>query len=310
MRPSTVSYGVAGYQATPDFAFQGWRLRIPGGPEGGQYHGFIAPDSSGWPSGVDELSPGPAAAPAGGGWWAHDSALPWQHDWGGLIMREGETLSDYVYRSPGEMRPRANASGGANVIRGYQAQRAPGFAEAPGNYRGVGFVPAFTRGAGRSNVVSYPSVSRYVVPPVSGGGVVAIPGGSPFREPVCPAWGCNGPQHPVVVQPAPPVTPTPSPTVPVTTLPPTSPAPAPTVSVNDPQCLALGMNGGPYPYCNAGGLGPIDAMAPAGSAAALPATTPDLSDWLNESTLIPNVPNMYVAIGGALAAYLLMRRKK
>jgi hypothetical protein len=149
--------------------------------------------------------------------------------------------------------------------------------------------------------------------------------GNPFPGQICPAWGCNGPPQiwnpiwrgpgatSVVQQPPPPASPAPAPVVPVTTIPPISPAPAPTVSVsNDPQCLALGMNGGPYPYCNPGGLSPIDSMTPAtGVPAAGVAAAPSssLSDWLNQSTLISSVPNMYVAIGGAIAAWMMFKKK-
>ena len=89
---------------------------------------------------------------------------------------------------------------------------------------------------------------------------------------------------------------------------------APAAVVNDPQCVALGMNGGPYPNCNVSGMTPIDSgvATPSGApavAAATPVDTSDISTWLNESTLISGVPNMYLAIGSAIAAYFLLKKK-
>lgn len=313
-RPGRVRDGMAGYAAAPDFAWSGWRLKIPGGPYGGQYHGFIGPDSSGWPAGLDEIYRQTDSV-AGLGAWGETEVSPYEHDWGGLAQREGETLSDHVYRSPGEMRPRPNASGGAHVVHGFQRRRSAGFAVAPGNYRGIGGMGLTADVPGGGTVTPYMQTPRIVHPypyPVE-----------PLRpllppHSVCPAWGCDGPPHwwgpGTVPQPAPPQLPAPAPTVPVATIPPISPAPAPTVSVsNDPQCLAMGMNGGPYPYCNAGGLSPIDSMTPAqGSPAAVaagPGASPSISDWLSESTMISSIPNMYVAAGAALAAFLLLKKK-
>lgn len=333
-RPNRVRMpeGMAGYTSAPDFAWSGWRLKIPGGPIGGQYHGFIAPDSYGWPAGHDEIYR-PAADFSGLGDVADHSLAPWDHEWGGISQAEGESLSDHVYRSPGEMRPRPNASGGANVAPGYQRRRSAGFAEAPGNYKGVGVIPPFalrTNGGSSKSVVSVPALLYHGT---------ALP--AYFPTEACPAWGCGGPRPiygatSVVAQPPPPTTPAPVATV-VSSIPPVSPAPAPTVAstpttpaaaaappamtttapaavVNDPQCVALGMNGGPYPNCNVSGMTPIDSgvATPSGAAAvaaATPVDTSDISTWLNESTLISGVPNMYLAIGSAIAAYFLLKKK-
>lgn len=121
-RPGRVrdGHGVHGYVVAPALAWAGWRLRVPGGPEGGQYHGYTGDDSD---QDVTHLS-GPESA--------------WNPVWGGIPLREGETVSDYVYRSPGEVRPRPNASGGANVLFEFQTKRSPGYAVAPGNYRALG----------------------------------------------------------------------------------------------------------------------------------------------------------------------------
>jgi hypothetical protein len=130
--------GLEGYTVAPFNAWSGWRYRIPGGPIGGQYHGFIAPDDSidgiGWPAGHDETFRA-VDNPAGlGGMPWHG----WDDTWGGIPLNEGETVSDYVYRGPAEMRPRPNASGGAHTVRAVQTRRSSGYATAPGNYRGLG----------------------------------------------------------------------------------------------------------------------------------------------------------------------------
>lgn len=143
----------------PPLAFSSWRLNIPGGPQGGQYHGFIAPDSleswaepegyqGGWPAGSSEIGPtqtrpsGHSEGPQGG-----SSAGPWDKSFGGTAFDEGQTHSDYVYRGPGETRPNPNASGGANVIAVGQVMRTPGYSEAPGNYEALGRYSPWNFGA-------------------------------------------------------------------------------------------------------------------------------------------------------------------
>jgi hypothetical protein len=194
------------YGNSPLNAWAGWRLRIPGGPQGGQYHGFVAPDDYsdwgyGWPAGHDEIFR-PIDNRAGLG------IYPWQRwdgYWRGTKMMEGQTLSDFVYRSPAELRPRANASGGVNVVSAYQLQRSAGYAVAPGSYRALGAI----------------------APPTTGPAMGPNP-----PERACPAWGCGGPPWargfpPGIVQP---VSPSPAPVV-TQPPPPTSPQPSPTVPI-------------------------------------------------------------------------------
>jgi hypothetical protein len=175
------------YKEVPPFAWSGWRLSIPGGPVGGQYHGFIGPDSSasGW------TPPGGTPAPA-------NPPSPWDHIWGGVALKEGENRSDYVYRSSAEMRPRANASGGANVISAFQTRKTAGYAEAPGNYKGLGAmvqIPSFYGNGGGYEAMDVPAApgatSTVAQPPAPGGN----PGGT------------------LVNYSVPPVSPSPSPTV-------------------------------------------------------------------------------------------------
>lgn len=157
---------LAGYLAVPPFAWSGWRLRIPGGPIGGQYHGFIAADGKGWPNGQDEISSPPTADSAAGLGDVEVTSEPWDPVWGGTVLREGQDNSDFVFRSSAEMRPRPNASGGANVVHGYQRRRSAGFAEAPGNYRALGLIPGTVlprMNAINPNIVNNPNAPRPVI---------------------------------------------------------------------------------------------------------------------------------------------------
>lgn len=185
---------IGAYSTAPMLAWSGWRLRIPGGPQGGQYHGYIASDDIvdgyGWPAGHDEIyRPIDNRQNLGIYPWHK-----WDSGWHGTPLREGETVSDMVYRSPAELRPRPNASGGINVVRGVQQQRTPGYAVAPGNYRTLGAVMQ-----------------------TSG-------------PPICPSWGCGGPRTPLSIQYLPPVSPAPSPTV-SQPPPPSSAQPSPTIPI-------------------------------------------------------------------------------
>lgn len=172
---------LAGYAPAMLPAWAGWRLRIPGGPIGGQHHGFPAPDETveymGWPAGPHEMIR-PMDNPAGLGLYPWQ---PWDPDWHGVPLMEGQTVSDYVYRSPGEVRPRANASGGVNVVAASQLARSAGYAVAPGNYRALGAI--------------MPGSLMPTDPIYHAGG-----GGAPFYpHPICPAWGCGPPpwMHPM-----------------------------------------------------------------------------------------------------------------
>jgi hypothetical protein len=272
------------YATVPPNAWSGWRLTIPGGPEGGQYHGFIAPDSlhswpggeGGWPPGGSEIGPaqhrpsGISQLPQGG-----SSKGPWDKNWGGTKFDELQTHSDYIYRGPGETRPNPNASGGANVVRGEQRERTPGYAEAPGNYKALG-------GLGI---------------PAAGEAITIVPNRQiSFRPPnyACPTWGCGAP--PIISpgptaltpQPPPPDTPAPVNTVYVYGPPPTSPAPAPTVAAS-----------------------PADYMPSQGQP--LPTTSVasfDLGSWLDSETIWSGVQNYWIVGGAAFALFAFMGRGK
>lgn len=294
------------YTKLPDhLAWSGWRLRIPGGPHGGQYHGFIAPDSSygSWPAGRSEIgyepdqwesSSGPSVPPGAG-----SSAGPWSPNWGGTALKEGEDHSDYVYRSTAEMRPRPNASGGAHVVRGMQRRKSAGYAVAPGNYRGLGAM--MYDGAGLAP--GYSIAPRPIAPvrpalpapspigpayPIVGTTFYSPPSYGPpspirYLGPPLQAPGSTGATA-IVSQPPPPGYPVSSPAVPIWSAPPISPAPSPTVDALPSDYLP---SQGQY----VPGVTPI-----------LPTTTPSpVLDWLQSDTIITGVPNWIIAAGGAFA---------
>ena len=230
------------YSTSPWLAWSGWRLRVPGGPAGGQYHGFIAPDDvvnrMGWPSNPQEIFR-PMDNPQNLGVYPWN---PWDTSMIGIPLREGETVSDFVYRGPAELRPRANASGGLNTVDAVQLQRTPGFAIAPGNYR--------TLGATAAPVMAVPTsrfgIQRIIPMPTQQGeapdqSIAFLGPPVPASHPVCPAWGCGPPPgwhdpaqyYDGTLPPAflgPPVSPAPSPVV-SQPPPPTSPQPGPTVPI-------------------------------------------------------------------------------
>jgi len=281
------------YRSAPNFAWAGWRLRVPGGPVGGEYHGYLA--------GIQ-----PEAV------------------WGGIPLHEGETLSDHVYRSPAEVRPRANASGGTNVIRSYQTLRTPGYAEAPGNYKDLGGLglmapdgqPGRTFAPG--TVAPGASTGRPRVPIRQDGDSVVR---QPFDHNICPTWGC-GPVPPQWYS-----APGPTATVPQ---PPPPTVPVVSNSVSDPTCTQPGYfrdaagnctndwhnpyslylpNYGPSPTVAAS---PSDYLPSQGQTVPgiTPAATGSFTDWLSEQTIVPGVANQWILAGGGLLAFLLLKGKR
>jgi hypothetical protein len=329
-----------GVTKAPDFAWSGWRLRIPGGPEGGQYHGFIAPDSSqsweggqgGWPGGRSEIAEGPQKRPSGHSLLPGQGSSygPWDTNWGGTAFTGGQTHSDHVgrevYRSPSEMRPRPNASGGVNVIRGEQDEATAGFAEAPGNYRGLGMMMAPTTGEPigvtpyypptRGTAVPYvpPSATppiRYLGPPIPAPGPIAPTYPTPKPSPVVytgpdvwrspylmplpspttiPSAGSGATN--VVAQP--PQFQSPGPIYMVPWTPPAvSPSPAPVVTAS------------PADYYPSQGQ-VIDGLTPGTPSA--PSAGTSFSDWLSESTIFPSIQNQWILLG-VVGAFMLMGGK-
>lgn len=331
---------LAGYTAAPPFAWSGWRLRIPGGPVGGQYHGFIGPDSAGWPNGQDEMFRADGDHSQLGD--QEMSSEPWSVLWGGTVLREGQDLSDHVYRSPAEMRPRPNASGGAHVVHAFQRRRSAGFAEAPGNYRALGAArPAVVRAAMVNP--GFAPVSHAV--PASG-----------FEPVACPSWGCGAPPRNIfpgvvqsgatstVAQPGPPTSPAPINTI-ASTLPSNSPQPSPTVAApttptvgqplpspgapwtpntsypmgmtvtdsngNLQQVIVPGMSGpGPTApvWASVVGTNTVDGGVTWEETAAGAGSTS--ASWFSQSTVIAGVPNLWIALGAGAALFFMMKGKK
>jgi hypothetical protein len=310
--------GVHGYRSAGDFAWSGWRYRIPGGPEGGQYHGFIAPDSSqaweggqgGWPGGRSEIAEGPQRRPSGHSLLPGQGSSfgPWDNNWGGTAFTGGETHSDHgdhnVYRSPSEMRPRPNASGGVNVIFGHQEERTPGYAEAPGNYRSLG----------RFGMMIAPETPYRIMPiglprplppvrypvslipadnlPLPKPAPVVFTGPDMWRPLPIPSAGSGATN--VVAQP--PAFQSPGPVYMVPwTAPPVAPAPAPTVAAS------------PADYLPSQGQ-VIDGLTP-GTPSAPSAQPASFTEWLSASTIIPGVANQWIALGG-IAAFLMLNSGK
>ena len=254
--------GMHGYVVAPALAWSGWRLRVPGGPEGGQYHGYTGDDSD---QEATMLS-GPESS--------------WNPVWGGTALLEGETVSDHVYRSPGEVRPRANASGGANVLREYQTKRTAGYAVAPGNYAALGLMPSDAALENMSRVYMRPPVRPVLpvrpLPPV----VIGWPAGA--TDITLPA-----PVN-IVAQPGP-KTPVPVYTVGVRTEPPVSPAPAPTVAASAADFLPA--QGQPLPGATA--TTPLNASG----------SVTDIGAWLQASSIWSAVPNWVLLAGAGLLLF-------
>jgi hypothetical protein len=297
---------VRGYTSSPNFAWAGWRLRIDGGPVGGQYHGYLADDGN-TPLEIQGLS------------GLGDSREGWSDVWGGTALREGDTVSDYVYRSPGEVQPRPNASGGVNTIRSLQTERRPGYAEAPGNYRYLGAVhpvPGGSTGhprrpvvlphptgasAGRpfrpgsklglmmvSDDVGTVNVVRRTPTPGASTGVPVrmLPGESVVRYAYDPrVFYSPGPTN-YVAQPPPPQAP--GGTLVAQTIPPVSPAPAPTVAAT------------PADYLPSQGQ-VVPGITPA-------ASTSSVMNWLTASSIWSAVPNGVLLAGVALGFFALSGR--
>jgi hypothetical protein len=338
---------IKGYVAAPYNAWAGWRLKIPGGPVGGQYHGYLANQnvSGEMPLEADDASP---FAGLGG-----DSRSGWSQVWHGTPLREGETLSDYVYRSPAEMPPRPNASGGVNTVRALQTMRSAGYAEAPGNYaylgahRGQRVQPRGVRGlsapitspdSGAVNVVATPKTRMLPAIRANAGDSVVM---QPIDE-LCPSWGCGinppvwpGWHYPVGLGPPGATATVPQPPPPQ--LPVVSPVTASgdcaagyyrdaagncTNDWRNPYSLYLPPTVGPSPTVPSS---PSDYLPSQGQA--VPGITPgcvtdpttglcttssssSIMDWLSASTIWASVPNGVLVAGAALAMFALGGKRR
>lgn len=345
-RPNRVAQpaSLAGYTAAPPLAWSGWRLRIPGGPVGGQYHGFIAPDSAGWPNGHDEIFRTDGDHSQLGSDDQNLTSEPWSVLWGGTVLREGQDLSDHVFRSSAEMRPRPNASGGAHVTHAFQRRRTAGFAEAPGNYRALGvarpavvrapvswvgpatiapmhnvLVPAGATLPGPATIT--PMRNIFPFPGVLQSGAtstVAQPGPPSSPSPVnvvASSTPSSSPQpSPTVAAPATPTVGQPLPTAGAAWLPNTSYPAGMTVTDSNgnlQQVVTPGTSGPSAPaWATVVGTNTIDASVTWEETAAGAASAAAAS-WFSQSTVISGVPNLWLALGaGAAVLFFMMKGKK
>jgi hypothetical protein len=115
MRPNTLG----AYRPVPDFAYPGWRLRIPGGPAGGHYKGFTHNYSAGTSIVANDQFEADRAA----GSASHDA------------IHASPRNPRGVYRGPAEVPPAPNAGTFAyRTYRGYQTERHPGTSISPGSF--------------------------------------------------------------------------------------------------------------------------------------------------------------------------------
>lgn len=109
---------LASYYRQLPFARSGWRLKQPGGPDGGQHKGFVANATRGtWPAVENEYEA--------------------DREMGASAFDPGYCSSSHprgVYRSSAEPPPRPNASGNQNVYTGFQTFARAGRAVAPGSF--------------------------------------------------------------------------------------------------------------------------------------------------------------------------------
>lgn len=252
------------YRSVPDFAYPGWRLRIPGGPAGGHYKGF----THNYAAGTEIPPQDQYEADRAGGASSHDQAYA------------PASAPRGVYRSPGEVPPRPNASGRAMVYRGYQTQRHPGTSMSPGSF------PA--------PFVETPE--DFFIEQQNAGVVLDSSAQMPLPSPFATA--------PRVNIPVPNDFPQPSPTVNASTdfaagtayRAPQSPRPAPIVraprdAYHPAHQTRTGMHG----------LGATTWNFSVGGGS-------DFTSWMDQASIFPNVANKWV-IGGGLLALLLLKRR-
>jgi hypothetical protein len=169
------------YRGTPQFAYPGWRLTVPGGPAGGHYKGFTHTQAAG----TTILPEDQYEQDRGDGMSSHDA------------VHASPRNPRGVYRSSGEVPPRPNASGALQTYRGHQTRRHAGSSEAPGSF------PADFKETGEDDFLSLAeNAPRYLrvadfAPNLLGAVPMILddPNGSnmlryPFKQ-SCPSWGCG-----------------------------------------------------------------------------------------------------------------------
>lgn len=318
---------VGAYQGVVDFAYPGWRLTVPGGPAGGHYKGFTHTEATG----TAILPEDDYETDRGDGMSSHDAVHASRRNPRG------------IYRSSGEVPPRPNASGSAQTYRGFQTRRHAGTSVAPGSFPADyketnedGFLSLaentphyITPGDIASSMLGlgYVDNGSEIMPyrgpgygflPMRGGPIfenfptntVAAPTAAPSSAPSSGATSVVN-QPPASLAPAPIVS-----TVPVYSAPPVSPAPAPTVATNQ----VVPMNDGSGNYFNLSTGQVIPASAVTQNLATMQLTAPSTAagftaagamTWLEQpSSLFPSVPNWGLLAAAAVAATMLMGKRR
>lgn len=327
------------YRGTPQFAYPGWRLTVPGGPAGGHYKGF-----------THNYAAGTAMDPQDQYEWERASGSS-SHDAVHASVRNPRG----VYRSSGEVPPRPNASGNAMTYRGFQTKRHAGTSISPGSFPasfedteedsflhgvfvdGLGLVLRPVANGGPSApvpyrlplpgvgvprpapIIAYPTSStppvitpvpyrlplpgvNYPTPVVSP--IVPAPGAPMVPAYPAPSWGATS----VVAQPPPTQIPQPpAPSLPVYVAPPVSPAPAPTVATNQ---VVPSADGTGYVNLSTGVVIPASQVQQNPATGQLVQTSgfdlTSIETWLTENTLISSLPN-WAVVGGGLALLMMLR---
>jgi hypothetical protein len=298
---------IGAYMNTPDFAYPGWRLTVPGGPAGGHYKGF----THNYGAGTD-LEPGDDyEQDREDGMSSHDAAHATRRNPRG------------VYRSSGEVPPRPNASGSAHTYRGYQTKRHAGTSLSPGSFP-ANFIEtpedSLVDGNGWSEAWQ-PAHTPEKSAGVEGLGIAAympVEYGMPADAVAYQNWlygkvpapGATNTIARRIVdlpQPAPIVY-----TAATPALPPMTPAPAPSVASN--VVVPARDGSGNFVSVATGAIVPAAQVTQNpitqqynSTAAAAPTSLASVENWLTQpSSFFPSIPNWGLVAAAAAGAMLLM----
>lgn len=332
---------IGAYQGVVDFAYPGWRLTVPGGPAGGHYKGFTHTEATG----TTILPQDDYETDRGDGMSSHDAVHASKRNPRGVYRSSAEVPprpnasgSAQTYRgfqtrrhagtsvAPGSFPADFKETGEDDFLS--LATNAPHYLSpmdfagqflgdlrmAPGGFltdadivRPVRFVPPNYGGPIFEN---FPSTVAPIATPIT----TSLPVVSSVPTPAPPATGATS----VVAQPTGSLAPLPpSPSIPVYTAPPVSPAPAPTVATN--EVVPLNDGSGNYVNVSTGAivtpaqvsqnLATMQLVAAAPAASSL--TEAGIMTWLEApSSFFPSIPNWGLVAGAAVAAAMLMGKRR
>lgn len=332
---------VGAYQSVPAFAYPGWRLTVPGGPAGGHYKGFTHTEASG----TTILPQDDYETDRGDGMSSHDAVHASRRNPRGVYRSSGEVPprpnasgAAQTYRSFQTRRHAGTSVAPGSFPADFKETGEDDFlslAENAPHY--------FTPSDIASSLLGLVPMREFVGDgPVSGSEMITA---YPNRS-VCPAWGCGpapierltytppntvsnpapAPTAPATPPPStgatsvvnqPPATPAPappSPAVPVYSAPPVSPAPSPTVATNE----VVPLNDGSGNYLNLSTGQTVPASAVAQNLATMQLTAPSTGltaagamTWLEQpSSIFPSIPNWGLVAAAAVAASMLMGKRR